>query len=391
MSKKQKADAVKQLSSTNMPATFSDSDKQRLTAAYKQLITQQIIPAYKKLGDFLKNEYLPEARTTTGINAVPGGVAYYSYLVRYWTTTNKTPDEIYNTGLAEVKRIRASMDSVKNAVGFKGDMNGFFDYLRNDKKFMPYKTPEDVLNAFRAIEQKVEPHLKDFLSLKPKEKFEIRQTEAFRAASASVEYYQGTPDGSRPGVLYIPIVDATKFNDLKNEDLFLHEAIPGHHIQFSLQQENKNLPEFRRFGWYGAYGEGWALYCESMGKKLGCYTDPYQYMGYLEDDMHRAIRLVVDVGMHTKGMTREQAIQYSMDNEPADKAGTTAEIERYMAYPAQALSYKTGELKIIELKNKYKKELGDKFNLIQFHDALLKDGNMPLNILENKMDRWAEN
>lgn len=375
-----------------MPESFSDSDKQRLTAAYQQLIAQQIIPSYKKLGDFLKNEYLPKARTTSGLSAVPGGIEYYKYKVRLMTSTNETPEEIYNTGLEKVKRIHHLMDSVKNAVGFKGDMNAFFKYLRTDKKFMPYKTPEDVLNAFRAIQQTIEPHLKDFISLKPTSKFVIRQTEAFRAASSSVQYFSGTPDGSRPGVLYIPIVDATKFNDLMNQDLFLHEAIPGHHVQVSLQHENKDIPNFRRFAsedFNGAYIEGWALYCESMGKQLGCYTDPYQYMGYLEDDMHRAIRLVVDVGMHIKGMTRDEAIQYSMDNEPASEAGTIAEIERYIAFPAQALCYKVGALKIISLKNKYKNELGNKFNLIQFHDELLKDGSMPLGILENKMDRWA--
>jgi uncharacterized protein (DUF885 family) len=335
---------------------------------------------------------LPKARNTTGISDVPGGADYYKFMVHQLTSTTETPDEIYNTGLAEVKHIHHLMDSVKETAGFKGDMNAFLNYLRNDKKFTPYKTPEDVLNAYRNIQQKVEPHLKDFISLKPETKFVVRQTEAFRAASASVEYYPGTLDGSRPGVLYIPIVNATKFNSLRNEDLFLHEAIPGHHIQISVQQENKNLPLFRQLGWMSdnGYEEGWGLYCESMGEKLGCYTDPYQYMGYLEGDMHRAIRLVVDAGMHSKGMTREEAIQYSLDNEPMDTAGVVAEIERYMAWPAQALCYKVGELKIISLKNKYKNELGNKFNLIQFHDELLKDGSMPLEILEKKMDKWAE-
>ncbi|HEY6978564.1 MAG TPA: DUF885 domain-containing protein [Chitinophagaceae bacterium] len=373
-----------------MPKDFSDDDKKRLTDAYTKLINEQIIPAYKKLGNFLKNEYLPKARTSTGIDSLPEGDKYYDYLARYWTTTNKTPDEIYNTGLAEVKRIRGIMDSVKNAVGFKGDLNSFFEYMRHDKKFMPYKTSEEVLNAFRAIQQKEEPYLKNMFGRTPKTKFEIRQTEAFRAASASAEYNQGAPDGSRPGIFYVPILDATKFNTTSGmESLFLHEAIPGHHYQTSLQMENTDLPKFRRFLWYGAYGEGWALYCESLGKELGLYKDPYQYMGALGDEIHRAIRLVVDVGMHVKGMTREEAIKYMMDNEAISEQGATAEIERYMAIPGQALSYKIGALKIRELRNKYQQELGNKFKLSAFHDEFLKDGCMPLDIVEKKMDAWA--
>jgi uncharacterized protein (DUF885 family) len=373
-----------------LPKDFSDSDKSRLKGEYEKLISQQLIPSYKKLADFLKNEYLPKARTTTGISGVKGGDKYYLYLVKFWTTTNKTPDEIYNTGLSEVKRIRGLMDSVKNAVGFKGDLNEFFHYMRTDKRFFPYKTPEDVLNAFRAIKERVEPHLKDYFGIAPKSKFEIRQTEAFRAASSSIEYNPGTADGSRPGIFYIPIVDATKFNSTSGmESTFLHEAIPGHHYQMSLQMENKNLPEFRKYSWYGAYGEGWALYCESLGKELGLYTDPYQYMGALSDDVHRAIRLVVDVAMHTKGMTREEAIKYSLDNEPYTEDAVIAEIERYMAIPGQALSYKIGALKIKELRDKYKQELGSKFNISDFHDEYLKDGCMPLEIVEKKMDRWA--
>jgi uncharacterized protein (DUF885 family) len=373
-----------------MPADFSDSDKKRLKSAYEQLITQQLIPSYKKLADFYKKEYLPKARTTTGISAVKDGDAYYRHLVRYWTTTNETPDEIYNTGISEVKRIRAIMDSVKNVVGFKGDLNAFFNYMRTDKKFFPFKTPEDVLNAFRAIQKTVEPHLKDYFGHVPKSRFEIRQTEAFRAASSSIEYNPGTADGSRPGIFYIPIVNASQFNTTSGmESTFLHESIPGHHYQISLQQENTSLPKFRRYSWYGAYGEGWALYCESMGKELGLYTDPYQYMGALGDEIHRAIRLVVDVAMHTKGMTREEAIKYSMENEPYSEDAATAEIERYMAIPAQALSYKIGALKIRELRNKYQQQLGSKFRLSDFHDEFLKDGCMPLEIVEKKMDAWA--
>ena len=376
---------------TGMPASFSTADKARLTAAYTTLIQQQLVPAYKKLATFLQTEYLPKARATTGVNALPGGDAYYAFAVKYWTTTSKTPDEIYTTGLAEVKRIRSIMDSIKTSVHFTGDLNAFFEFMKTDKQFMPYKTPDEVLNAFRSIQAKIDPNLKKMFTRTPTTKFEIRQTEAFRAASASAEYYQGLVDGSRPGIFYVPIVDATKFNTTSGmESLFLHEAIPGHHFQMSLQMENTQLPKFRRFIWYGAYGEGYALYCESLGKELGLYTDPYQYMGALGDEIHRAIRLVVDVAMHTGKMTREEAIKYMMDNEAISEDCATAEIERYMAYPAQALSYKTGAFKIRELREKYTKQLGSKFSLAAFHDEFLKDGCMPLDIIEKKMDDWAK-
>lgn len=376
---------------SKLPGNFSDSIKSSITHQYTTLIKERLSPAYSKIADFLQKEYLPKARKTTGISAVPGGSDLYSYLIRYWTTTNKTPDEIYNTGLAEVKRIRGLMDSIKNLVGFKGDLQAFFASLRTDPKLMPYKTADEILQAFHNIQTKMEPQLKTMFGKVPRMKFEIRQTEAFRAASASAEYKQGLADGSRPGVFYIPILDPTKFNITSGmESLFLHEAIPGHHYQTALTIEDTSLPKFRRYLWYGAYGEGWALYCESLGKELGLYTDPYQYMGALGDEMHRAIRLVVDVGMHTKNMTREEAIKYMMDNEAISEEGAVAEIERYMAIPGQALSYKIGALKIRELRDKYQKELGDKFKLADFHDEFLHYGCMPLDVLERSMDEWAK-
>ncbi len=373
-----------------LPDGFSDIDKKRLADVYSTLIIKDLQPAYKKLSDFLKKEYLPNARTTSGINALPGGNEYYKYMIRFWTTTNKTSDEIYETGLSEVKRIKKEMEQIKESVNFKGDLKAFFEFMKTDKKLMPYKTPEDVLNAFRSIQAKIDPRLKNMFGRVPKTKFEIRQTEAFRAASSSAEYNQGSADGSRPGIFYVPIIDAAKFNITSGmESLFLHEAIPGHHYQISLQQENDSLPKFRRFCWYGAYGEGWALYCESLGFELGCYTDPYQHMGGMGDAVLRAIRLVVDVGLHTGKLTREQAIQYFMDNEAISLEGATAEIERYMAIPGQALSYKIGELKIKELRKKYEQQLGSSFSLSDFHDNFLHDGCMPLDVLENKMDDWA--
>jgi uncharacterized protein (DUF885 family) len=376
---------------TNLPATFSEADKKRLTDAYVNAINQQITPSFKKLGDFFQNEYLPKARTTTGINDVPNGETYYAYLIRQQTTTDKTPDEIYNTGLAEVKRIRFEMERIKNETGFTGDLKAFFTYLKTDKKFTPFKTPKEVLDAYERIHQTMKPNVQKMFSLTPKSPFEIRQTEAFRAASASAEYNQGSADGTRPGIFYVPIIDATRFNITGGmESLFLHEAIPGHHYQISLQQENEKLPKFRRFGGNNAYMEGWALYCESLGKELGLFTDPYQHMGALGDEMHRSIRLVVDVGMHNKGMTREEAIRYMMDNEQISEESATAEIERYMVIPGQALGYKIGALKIRELRNKYEQQMGADFKISAFHDAILKDGSLPLDVLEKKMDAWAE-
>ena len=373
-----------------MPKDFSAADKQRITDAYKNVIANIIVPTYKKVGDFLQNEYLPKARTTSGYSAMPGGKEMYTYLVRQQTTTTKTPEEIYQTGLNEVARIKKQMDSIKNLVGFKGDLKAFFDEMKNNPKFMPYKTPKEVLAAFENIHQRMKPNLKKMFENEPKTPFEIRQTEAFRAASASAEYNQGSADGKRPGIFYVPILDATKFNTTSGmESLFLHEAIPGHHYQISLTQENTSLPKFRRFGGHNAYVEGWALYCESLGKELGLYQDPYQHMGALGDEMHRAIRLVVDVAIHTKNMSREEAIKYMMDNEAINEEGATAEIERYMGIPAQALGYKTGAMKIRELRNKYEKELGNKFKIAAFHTEVLKDGSLPLSVFETKMDAWA--
>jgi uncharacterized protein (DUF885 family) len=373
-----------------MPGSFSEEDRTRLRKEFSQLIVEKLVPAYKRLAVFLKEEYLPHARLTSGINGIPNGDKYYRYLVRLNTTTNKTPGEIYNIGLSEVKRIKDEMEKTKLSTGYTGDLASFIEYLKTDKKFMPYKTPGEVLNAFRKIYNTIQPNLAKLFTDTPKTRFEIRRTEAFREASASAEYNQGAADGSRPGIFYIPVLDASKFNITSGmESLFLHEAIPGHHYQISMQMENMKLPSIRRFGGNNAYVEGWALYCESLGKELGLYTDPYQYMGALGDEMHRAIRLVVDVGLHTKNMSREEAIQYMMDNEAINEQGATAEVERYMVWPGQALSYKIGALKIAALRVKYQNQLGNKFSLASFHTEVLKDGPLPLDVLEKKMDLWA--
>ncbi len=373
-----------------MPDSFPAADKQRLTAAYKDAIEKIVNPAYAKLHEFYDKEYLPKARTTSGLKDMPNGTDYYKYCIRFWTTTDLSPDSIYSTGQKEVARIEGEMNKVKEESGFKGDMHAFFKYLGEDRKFFPFTTEKQIIDSFWGIKKQEDPQLKKLFNNTPKTQFTIRQTEAFRAASASAEYSQGSEDGTRPGIFYVPILDAKKFNCTGMTTLFLHEAIPGHHYQISLQQENKNLPAFRKFIWYGAYGEGWAHYCETLGKDLGVYNDPYQYFGHLSDGIHRAIRLVVDIGLHYKGMTREEAIKYMMDHELISERDATAEIERYMAIPGQALSYKIGQMAISAERKTYTEQLGAKFNIASFHDEVLKDGCVPLEILHEKMAEWAK-
>ena len=372
----------------NFPADFSDSDKQRLTEVYTAVITNKIIPAYKELQDFMATEYLNAGRETSGIQGIPDGDAYYAHQIKLYTTTNMTAAEIHEIGLKEVARISAEMEAVKNQVGFKGDLKAFFTEVRNKKELMPFKDPQEVVDNFNEIHKRMMPKVNALFSKQPKTPFEVRRTEAFREASASAEYNPGSLDGTRPGIFYVPIPDVTSYNTYSDEDLFLHEAIPGHHFQVSLTQENEDLPEFRKTLWYSAYGEGWALYTESLGKELGLYTDPYQYFGMLGAEMHRAVRLVVDTGLHSKGWSREKAIQYSLDNEAESEAGITAEIERYMANPGQALSYKIGQLKIMELRAKAEASLGKDFDIKVFHEKVLEVGCVPLALLEEKIMNW---
>jgi uncharacterized protein (DUF885 family) len=254
----------------------------------------------------------------------------------------------------------------------------------------PFKEDQAVIDNFSKIHDKMKPQLAKLFDLVPRSAFQIKQTEAFREASASAEYMQGSPDGTRPGTFYCPVLKPEEYNTFQDEALFLHEAIPGHHYQCSLQQENTDLPEFRRFLWYGAYGEGWALYTESLGKELGLYSDPYQYFGRVGMEMHRAIRLVVDAGMHQKGWTREQAVAYSLDNEAETEGNTIAEVERYMAIPGQALSYKIGQLKIGELRKKAETDLGAKFDIRKFHNEVLRYGCLPLATLETTLNDWIK-
>ncbi len=365
------------------PKDFSDADKTRLTVEYKNAIEKWINPSYQKLYTFVQKEYLPKCRETSGVGAMPNGQAYYQHTAKLWTTTNMTTDEIFKLGESEVARIRTEMEKVKEQVGFKGDLKAFFAHVNTLPALRPFKTDQAIIDNFSVIYEKMKPQLGKLFDLSPKSQFQIKQTEAFREASASAEYMVGSPDGTRPGTFYCPILDPKDYNVFQDEALFLHEAIPGHHYQCSLQQENENLPKFRRYLWYGAYGEGWALYTESLGKELGLYQDPYQYFGRLGMEMHRAIRLVVDVGIHAKGWSREKAIQYSLDNEAETEANTIAEIERYMANQGQALSYKIGQLKIRQLRTEAEAKLGDKFDIKKFHNETLKYGCLPLSVYEN--------
>ncbi|WP_435263227.1 DUF885 domain-containing protein [Tenacibaculum sp. nBUS_03] len=372
----------------NFPSKFSNEEKEELSKKYTNILNEKLIPSFKSLYNFLKTDYLKAGRKDSGIDGVPQGKEYYQHAIKKYTTTTMTADEIHNLGLNEVGRILSEMEKVKEQVGFKGSLKDFFNYVRENKELMPYTTPKQIIDNFNAIHEKMKPQLEKLFGNKPKTGFIVKQTEKFREASASAEYNPGSLDGTRPGVFYTPIPDATKYNVFSDEALFLHEAIPGHHYQISLTQENKNLPDFRKTLWYSAYGEGWALYTENLGKELGLYTDPYQYFGMLGMEMHRAIRLVVDTGIHAKGWSREKAIQYSLDNEAESEASIISEIERYMANPGQALSYKIGQLKIRELRAKAKKVLGDKFDIREFHNQVLETGCIPLALLENKINKW---
>jgi uncharacterized protein (DUF885 family) len=373
----------------NMPKDFSDADKARLTDAYRHLIADQLMPSYRKLRDYIANDYMQHTRDTVALSALPDGKAWYAYVVRLMTTTNETPDQIHAIGLKEVARIKKEMDALRVQVGFKGDLKAFFHYLNTDPKFT-FSTKQDLLDGYNGVLAKIEKGVPTDFSIHPKAKFEIRPVEPYREKSAAGGQYQPpSEDGKRPGIFYVNTYDLPSRKTWEMEDLFLHEAIPGHHFQISIQQEQTGLPMFRRFGGETAYIEGYALYCETIGYELGMYTDPYQKFGQLQNEQFRAMRLVVDTGLHAKGWTRDQAIKYMLDNSAMSETDVTAEVERYIAMPGQALAYKTGQMKITELRAKAKKELGPKFDVHGFHTELLKDGSLPLAVLEAKIDRWV--
>ncbi|WP_026231665.1 DUF885 domain-containing protein [Neolewinella persica] len=372
-----------------MSDEISPVDQNRIKADYGTMVTR-LIDRFRRVAAYVNDEYRPASRTSSGISEIPDGAAYYNHLIKLYTTTNMTADEIHQLGLKEVARLTSEMEQVKAQVGFTGDLKQFFDEVRVKPELRPFTKPEEVIANFNAIHEKMKPQLAKLFDQTPKTSFEVRRTEAFREASASAEYNPGSQDGTRPGIFYVPIPDVETYNIFSDEDLFLHEAIPGHHYQVSLTQENEDLPDFRRSLWYSAYGEGWALYCESLGEELGLYDDPYQYFGMLSAEMHRAIRLVVDTGIHSKGWSREKAIQYSLDHEAESEASITAEIERYMAIPGQALSYKIGQLKISELRAKAETQMGDEFDIKEFHNLVLSPGCVPLAVLETMVVEWME-
>jgi len=372
----------------NLPAEISSADRRRLTEAYIEAISTKIIPAYKRVHDFIRDEYMPKTRETVGLAGLPGGKEWYEFRVRRTTTTDLTPEEIHQLGLAEVARIHSEMQSVMDEVGFTGDRRAFFDFLNNDEQFY-FDEPEQLIQGYRDMSDHVSSLTPELFSIFPEAGFEVRRTESFREQSAAGgNYRRGTPDGSRPGIFFANAYDINARPKWAMEALFLHEAIPGHHFQIAISQELEDLPRFRRFGRYTAFSEGWALYAESLGKELGVYTDPYQYVGALNAELWRAIRLVVDTGLHSRGWSREDVLNYMYDNSAVKEARAVSEAERYIAAPSQALAYKIGQLKIRELRDRAERALGDAFDVREFHTAVLNDGALPLTTLEAKIDRW---
>ena len=374
---------------THFPKTIPESTQKAISLEYAKTIQDTVYPAYQHLLRFVEKTYLPHCRRTSGVASLPGGKAYYLALVKNHTTTALSPDAIMDVGLKEVERITHEFEAVKKELNYPGTLVEFFKSLRTDKALYPFTTHESVLEAYSKIHQTLLTHIPEHFHLVPKAKFEIREVEKFKAETAGESYQNPSADGTRPGIFWVPIPDPAKYPKKSMEALFLHEAIPGHHFQISIQQE-LDLPRYRRFNGNNAFVEGWGLYAESLGSELGLYQDPYSRIGRLEYEMHRALRLVVDTGIHWKGWSREKAIDYCLMHEPMGKADIIAEVERYMAIPGQALAYKLGELKIQELKRLAKNELQDQFNEPEFHDVILEDGPLPLSVLETKMKAWIE-
>jgi uncharacterized protein (DUF885 family) len=353
------------------------------------LIEETLQPAYRKLRTFVADEYLPKTRDTVGLGALPGGERWYAFQVRQNTTTDLTPEQIHQIGLDEVARIQAEMEKVKEQLGVKGSLKDFFAAVKADPKNY-FKDEAELLASYNAFRATVEPKLAALFDIQPKADFEIRPVEAFRAQSASSGQYNGpSEDGTRPGIFYVNTFDLRARPRWALESLYLHEATPGHHFQIALQRELTDLPKFRRFGGETAFAEGWGLYSESLGKELGVYSDPVMYFGALDAELWRAIRLVCDTGLHAKGWTRQQTLDYMYANSPAEPTRAISEAERFMAIPGQALAYKIGQLKLRELRTRAETELGDRFDVQAFHREVLKDGSLPLDVLEAKIGRWV--
>ena len=372
-----------------IPKEFSAKDRQRISDEYAAALSKEVLPAYSRLADFFEKDYLPASRSTVGWADLPEGQAWYRWRIRASTTMDMPAEEIHQLGLSEVARIRGEMLTVKNQVGFKGDLDAFFKFLEEDPQFY-FKNEEELLDAYRGVKLRIDALLPKLFVDFPKADYEIRPVEAFRAESAAGASYQaGSPDGKRPGIFYINTHNLKAQPRFGLETLSLHEASPGHHFQISIQQELTDLPRIRRFNCYVSYAEGWALYAESLGKELGVFTDPYQWYGRLSDEMLRAMRLVVDTGLHSKGWTREQAIQYMLENSSLAESDVIAEVERYIVWPGQALGYKLGQLHISALRARAQSQIGNRFDAREFHSQILRDGSVPMNVLTDKIDRWV--
>ena len=372
----------------NFPEGVPESERDRLRQAHRAAIVEDIHPAYERLRNFLRDEYLPVAREGAGLVHMRGGDTLYRALIQQNTTLPLTADEIHETGLREVARNRAEMEAIREQVGFQGTLAQFFEHLRTDPRFEP-ASRDWMREGYYAIGRRVDQRIGEYFSDLPRTRLEIREVEAFRERNASQgSYQQGTPDGSRPGIFYYNAFDLPSRRTYGMEALYLHEGAPGHHFQISLAQENEALPNFMRFGGNTAFVEGWALYAETLWDELGMETDPYQRFGGLNADQYRAMRLVVDTGIHSKGWTREQAISYMLENGGLSETQVTNEVERYIANPGQALAYKIGQLKILELRARAEQALGDRFDLREFHAQILNTGALPLTVLERKIDDW---
>jgi uncharacterized protein (DUF885 family) len=373
---------------TAFPAAIGAADQARLRAAYAASVRDEIRPALTRIRTFIADEYLPRARPSVGLGEMPGGDRLYAYLVEVNTTTNLTPDQIHRIGLDNVARIQAEMEGVKSQVGFTGTLKEFFEHIRTDPKFKP-ASREALQQGYVAIGKRLDATLPRLFRTLPRAALQIMPVPALtEKGAARGSYNNGTPDGSRPGIFYFNAYDLPSRTTPGMETLYLHEGAPGHHFQISLAQENESLPNFQRFGGNTAYVEGWGLYAETLGRELGLYADPYQYFGYLDSQLFRAIRLVVDTGIHSKGWTRDRTIQYILDNSSRGRSNATAETERYIAMPGQALAYKIGQLKISELRARAERALGPRFDIREYHEQVLMSGALPLAVLEKKIDDW---
>jgi uncharacterized protein (DUF885 family) len=371
-----------------MPGSLGAADRSRLQARAAQVIRERVVPAYRELATFFEKEYLPGTRSTTAAVDLPDGRAYYDFLAGFFTTTDLTADQIHDIGLKEVARIRAEMEKVREEVGFKGTLAQFFDHLRTDPKFFK-KTPAELLEAYQAISKRIDPELVKVFRTIPRLPYGVRPIPDAIAPDTTTAYYQpGALDGSRAGFYYVNLYKPEVRPTWEMMALSLHEAVPGHHFQFARSMELEDVPNFRRTSYFTANGEGWGLYAERLGYDMGLYDDPYDRMGQLAYDMWRAVRLVVDTGMHSKGWSRDRAIAYFMDNAPKTRQDIVNEIDRYISWPGQALGYKIGQLKISELRERSRAALGDRFDLRDFNDAVLATGSVPLSVLEAHIDRW---